>query len=135
MALKHGNTAVFKVGATNLSTFTNSIDFKLAADSHDVTTFGATGHKYQGGLTDGTISLAGFYDDAASATPKVTFAGAAGTTVTWTYQPEGLGDGLAQYTGSAVITSYSESTPVADMITWAAELQISGAVVADDQEA
>lgn len=133
MAFVHGKNTVFKIGSTNLSAYTNDVTLKRAADSHDTTCFGQTGHTYAGGLTDGTISVKGVYDDGDATNPRVTFQGALGTTLTWTYQAEGTTSGNPQITGSGVLTAYEESAPVADMITWSAELQITGAVTTTDQ--
>ena len=133
MAFVHGRSAVFKIGSTDLSAYTNSIEVKRAADSHDITAYGAVGHAYQGGLTDGTLSVSGIYDDGDVTAPRLTFQGALGTTLTWTYQAAGTTAGRPSNTGSGVLTSYEESAPVADMVTWAAELQITGAVTTTDQ--
>lgn len=133
MAFIHGKSGVFKQASTDLSLFCNSVEFKQSADSHDVTNFGSTGHEYQGGLTDGTVSVEGIYDDGASGTPRLVIQAAIGTVVALTHQPEGAGTGKSQTTCSALVTSYEESAPVADMITWKAEYQISGAVTIADQ--
>jgi len=133
MAFVHGKSAVFKISSTDLSTFVNSVEVKRSGDSHDITAYGATGHAYQGGLTDGTVSIKGTYDDGDASNPRITFQGALGTTLTWTYQAAGTTTGRPQLTGSGVLTSYEESAPVADMVTWAAELQITGAVTTTDQ--
>lgn len=133
MAFRHGKSTVFKIASTDLSAFVNSVEVKRAADSHDTTCYGATGHAYAGGLTDGTVSVKGVYDDADSANPRITFQGALGTTLAWTYQAAGTASGAPQLTGNAVLTAYEESAPVADMVTWSAELQITGAVTTTDQ--
>lgn len=133
MAFIHGKSAVFKIGSTDLSAFVNSVEVKRAGDSHDITAYGATGHAYQGGLTDGTISIKGIYDDADSSNPRVTFQGALATTLTWTYRAAGTAAGRPELAGSGVLTSYEESAPVAEMVTWTAELQITGAVTTTDQ--
>ena len=56
MPMVHGKSGSILVNAKDVSAFTSSIEWKTSADSHDVTTFGATGHNYAGGLTDGTAS-------------------------------------------------------------------------------
>lgn len=133
MAFIHGKNAVFKQDASDLSAYCDSIEVKQAADSHDVTNFGSTGHEYLGGLTDGTVSVKGTYDDGTAPTPRLTIQSALGTVVSLTIRSEGTATGKSQTTCSALVTAYEESTPVADMITWTAEYQISGAVVISDQ--
>ncbi len=134
MAFIHGRNTVITVNAVDLSAFTSSSDFDVSQDSHDVTTYGNDGHVYQGGLTDGTFSMEGTYDDGAAG-PRGTLQALAATNLPTTVvrQPEGAGMGLTQDTFSALVTGYSESDPVDDMITWSCEFQISGDVVTADQ--
>lgn len=133
MAFVHGKNAVVKVGTNDVSAFTNSVDFEQSADTHDTTTFGQTGHTYAGGLTDGKVSLKGLYDSTASTGPRDAIQAILGTNVAFNYQPEGTGTGKPDTTGNVVVNSYKESAPVADMVTWEAELTISGAVTTSDQ--
>lgn len=133
MAFSHGKNAVFKIGTNDISVYTNSVDFDQTADTHDTTCFGQTGHTYQGGLTDGKVQLKGLYDNTASTGPRAAIEGLLATTVAFTYEPEGTGTGKPQTTGNAVVNSYKESAPVADMVTWEAELTISGAVTSAAQ--
>ena len=96
--------------------------------------YGLDGKRYASGLTDGTFSMEGFYDDAAASTPRLVLAPLlGGAAVTVLRQPEGAGSGLAQDSFSAIVTSYEESSPVDDMVAWSAELQISGDVDQTDQ--
>lgn len=133
MAFVHGKGAIFKVGTNDISAFTNSVEFEATADTHDTTTFGQTGHTYAGGLTDGKVQLKGLYDNTTSTGPRDAIDAVLGTSVAFTYQPEGTGTGKVETTGNAVVKSYKETAPVADMVTWEAELTISGAVTTDVQ--
>lgn len=132
MAFVHGKGTAFMVDSVDLSAFINNVAEKRSADSHDTTTFGQTGHTYQGGLTDGTYTLTGTYDNGASATPKVTLEGALGTVVDFEYDEE-TGTGKSSTTGDVLVTAYEETAPVADMITWSSTLQISGTVTVGAQ--
>jgi hypothetical protein len=51
-----------------------------------------------------------------------------GLLVAAVYRPEGTGSGRPQQTCNVLVTTYMESSSVADMIKWKADLQISGAV-------
>lgn len=135
MAFTHGKDTYVSVNGTDMSDFTNSTEIEREADTHDVTTYGNNNgaHRYQGGLTDGTGSLGGIYDNAASGSPRVVLEPLLGDTVTIVYRPEGTGTGLPEKTCSAVLMNYNESAPVADMVTWAVELQIDGAVTTAPQ--
>lgn len=133
MAMVHGKTGAILVNAKDVSPYTNSIDWDQSADTSDVTCFGATGHAYFGGLTDGKVSLKGIYDNTASVGPRAAVQASLGASVAFVYKPEGTGTGKPQSTVQVVVNSYKESVPVADMITWEAELTISGAITTISQ--
>ncbi|WP_051362938.1 hypothetical protein [Amycolatopsis thermoflava] len=120
----HGKNLVVMINTTDISEFCNSVAPKRSADSHDTTTFGKKSKTYQGGLLDGTVSIEGFYESGTTG-PKTILEGALGTTVDFVYRPEGTGSGKPEQSGDAVVTSYEETAPVADMITFKAELQLS----------
>lgn len=129
MAFIHGKGVSLTVDGDDLSAYTNSCEVKLAADSHDVTCMGKTAHDYRSGLTDGTVTLKGVYDDSATG-PQLTFQPALGAgLVTCVYKPEGgTGAGKPIWTFSVTVTAYEESAPVAEMITWTAEMQMASAI-------
>lgn len=135
MAKVHGKNGAILVGTADCSPFTNSIDWDTSADTHDTTTFGNTGHVYAGGLTDGKVSLKGIYDNTTVTGPRAALQAHLGGSVAFKYRPEGVGDGLPESSCSVVVNSYKESVPVADMISWEAELTISGAVTTAAQGA
>lgn len=134
----HGKATYFAVedsgGATlrNISPYLNSVDFNQSNDTHDNSTFGVTGHTYQVGLTDGTITLKGFWDKTASTGSNTVLQSLLGVgttaTVGFEYGPEGNATGKLKKSGEAVLESYQESAPVADLVTFTATLKISGAV-------
>jgi hypothetical protein len=128
MAQVHGKTGAILVNAKDCSAFTNSIEWDQSADTHDTTTFGQTGHVYAGGLTDGKVSLKGIYDNTAVTGPRAAVQSSLGATVAFKYRPEGIGTGKPESTCNVVVNSYKESVPVDDMISWEAELTISGGV-------
>lgn len=129
MAFKHGKGTVVSVNAVDLSVFTNSCDFNTSSDSHDTTTFGKTAHTFQSGLTNGTCTLKGIYDDG-MAGPGLTLRPLlGGASHTLLYKPEGTGTGKPQRSASVILTAYNESAPVADMITWQADFQLTDAIV------
>jgi hypothetical protein len=132
MAFVHGKAGYISVDSNDISAFANSITPKRSADSHDTTTFGKNAHVYAGGLLDGTIDIEGIYDNGATG-PKAVLEPLLGTVVDWEYRPEGTGTGLPKQTGDALIMSYEETTPVADMITWKASLQLSDVVTSAEQ--
>ncbi|MGH9251141.1 MAG: hypothetical protein ACRD0W_16695, partial [Acidimicrobiales bacterium] len=132
MAFIHGKGSVYLLNSVDLSTFGTSMEFERSADSHDVTTYGKNSHVYLGGLGDGTATLEGVYDDGAMG-PRATIEPLIGTVVPFVHRPEGTGTGKPGDTVNVLVVSYSESSPVADMITWSTELQMAGDVVTADQ--
>lgn len=132
MAFKHGKDTVITLNAIDISAFTNSTTQGRESDSHDVTTYGKTAHVYNGGLLDGTVTLAGIYDDGATG-PRTVIEPLLGTNVTFTFKPEGTGAGKPEDSVNVLVMSYEETAPVADMISWSCELQMSDAVTTTDQ--
>lgn len=125
MTFVHGKDTYVNLDGHDLSPYTNSTTYNNTADSHDVTTYGKTRHVYFGGLGDGTCTLQGIYDDTAAG-PRAIIKPLVGTIVTFVFRPEGTGGpGDAV---DALVTAYNESNPVADMIQWTCELQLSDTI-------
>lgn len=132
MAQIHGKGAIVTLASDDLSAYCNNIAPKRSADSHDVTTFGSSSHKYHGGLLDGTVTLTGLYESGMSG-PKAVVEPLLGTNVVLTVKPEGTGTGKPLDTVTVLVTAYEETIPVADMITWSCTLQCSGDLVTTSQ--
>lgn len=133
MAFVHGKGSVVTLGGDDLSAYTNSVEFSRSADTHDVTTFGKNSKVYAGGLKDGTCTLEGIYDNTAMTGPGAVIRALLGTTSELIWQPEGLGTGKPTFTVDCVVNSYEESAPVAEMITWSCEVQLSDDVAETPQ--
>ncbi len=127
MAFVHGKGTVVKLNSVDLSAFTDNTAFSAAADEHDVTTYGATGHVAAGGLTNGSVTLTGTYDDGVTG-PGPTISALMGTVTAFEYLPKGTGTGKPKRSCQVLVAGYDETAPVADMIKWTAKLTISGAV-------
>lgn len=132
MAFVHGKNTVFTLGGNDLSAFTNTSSFTRGADSHDVTTYGKSDHCFAGGLGNNSWSAGGIYDNGATG-PRDIIEPMVGTVVTLIRKPEGSGTGLPQDSVSVLITSYVETSPVADMVSWSVEGQCSDAVTSTNQ--
>jgi hypothetical protein len=129
MAFVHGKGVVSTIDGDDLSAYSNSITFTRTADTHDVTTFGRNAKVYQSGLTDGTASVEGIYDSTALVGPGAVFRPLlGGLAVPLVYRPEGTGAAKPEAEVDVVVSSYEESAPANDMITWTVELQFSGAI-------
>lgn len=125
MSFVHGKNTFVSLDGVNISTATNNTTFERNADTHDVTTYGKDSHVYSGGLKNGTVNLAGFYDSTAVTGSAAVLRPMVGETVPYVFRPEGTGSGKPQATVDVVVTKYVETAPVADMVTWSADLQLS----------
>ena len=124
-----GKSAVFKIDDTSgteriISDVLNSVDFPETTDTAEVTAFGASSRSYIVSLESATISISGMYDATVDGYLK---GGAEPASRTFTYQPTGT-SGESQYSGECILTSYSLSSPVGDVVTFSADFQVTGAV-------
>lgn len=126
MTFVHGKDTFVSLDGDDLSPYTNSTTYNNTADSHDVTTYGKSRKVYVGGLGDGTCTLQGVYDDGAGG-PRAVIKPLLGTVVPFVFRPEGVGGPTDMV--DALVTAYNESNPVADMIQWTCELQLSDTIV------
>lgn len=134
----HGKDSQFlledSAGTTlrNISPYCDSVEFNQENDNHDNTTFGAEGHTFAGGLTNGTISIGGLFDKTALVGPHTVLQSLVGfeTPVGFEYGPEGNTAGQVKLSGECLLETYSTSAPVADLVKFTATLRISGSVTA-----
>lgn len=128
MAFKHGKDTVVKLNAKDLSAYTNTSNFEKNSGSHDVTCYGKGAHVFNGGLLGGTGSMGGVYDNTAVSGPRAAIEPLVGTNVTFIRQPEGTGSGKPQDSVNVLVTKYTETNPVADMVTWQCDMQFSDVI-------
>lgn len=130
MAVLNANNASFQITANEIGPYCNSIEFTRQNDVVDVTTFGNTGHKYTATLTDGGINIAGVWDKTATVGSYTVLSAQVGDLdgAAFIYGPEGSATGKVKYSGTAILDTYAESAPVADVVRFTATFKISGAV-------
>lgn len=136
MAFAHGKGAAFQLddssgSLVDLSSYLDEVSFPRSIETGETTTFQDTSKTYVVGLRDSTLSLSGKYDPTADAHFSAVDANlAAGSisSVSFEYGPAGSASGAIKYSGEALLTSYEVSSPVADVITFSAELQVTGDV-------
>lgn len=113
----------------------NTSTLERTRDKHDTTLYGADAHDYDPGLADGTSTLAGVYEKGATGAPTVLKdLHASGEKVPMIRRPEGTGAGLPEETATAFVEKYTESAPVADMVSWSCDLQLTS-VITDGTQA
>jgi len=128
---RHGKNSVFKVDnsggtLTNISDVLNNVSMPREVETVETTSFGSSYRSYVVGFQNATISIEGTWD----ATVDAHLAGILGqdATVSFEYGPEGSTTGYVKYTGEAYMTSYETSGAVGEVVTFSAELQVSGAI-------
>ena len=125
----HGKGTKITVDGDDISAYTNTSEHEKTGDSHDVTTYGKSAHVKAGGLLDGKFTAGGVYETKSTATsPAAVLTPIVGTVVEIVRQPEGTGTGKPTATFDALITKYVETAPVADMVSWSMEAEVSDAV-------
>lgn len=132
MSFVHGKNTYVSVNSTDLSAFTNTSEYSRNPDTHDVTTYGKNDHVFSGGLGNGTFSMGGIYDSGVSG-PRAILKPLEGQQTRIVRRPEGTGSGKPQDQFDAIVQNYVETSPVADMIAWTCEFQMSGAVTGTAQ--
>jgi hypothetical protein len=130
MAYAHGRSTFISLGGDEIKCTTSSLETMV--DKHDVTVYGAEVHDFDRGLGNGTATLGGIYDSGAAGPPALIKA-VLGTKVAFVRRPEGTGSGLPEQTATVLVEKYTETSPVADMVTWSLDLQLTTAVVETTQ--
>jgi hypothetical protein len=128
MAFRHGKNASLTIATKDISAFMDSMDLSFDLDTADTTAFGATWKTAIGGVPGGKMDCSGYYDPTATTGPGAVLVPLllAGTLTTALIYPGGTASGQSLYTvtSGAIVTSYTESSPVGGIVTWKASVQI-----------
>lgn len=126
MSKIHGKKTVVLLGGVELTQYANNSQLDWEPDNHDTTTYGKDDHVFNAGLGNGSGTLSGFYDSTASTGPRAVIQPLLKVSdVPFVHRPEGTGAGLPQDAVNCVIKKYTQTHPVADMVTWSVDLQFS----------
>tara|TARA_R100000655_G_scaffold1922_1_gene7221 strand:+ start:2144 stop:2551 length:408 start_codon:yes stop_codon:yes gene_type:complete len=125
----HGKSTDFAIDDTggssrNISDTLTDVSFPQTIDTAETTAFGSSNKSYIVGLKDTTISVSGIWD----ATVDGYISGTEPASRSFIYGPAGSTGGNVKYTGEAIMTNYSVSNPVGDVVTFSMDLQVTGAV-------
>ena len=125
----HGKSTNFSLDDTggtsrDISDVLVSVDFPEIVETAETTAFGSTSKSYIVGLRDATISVSGIWD----ATVDGYIIGTEPATRTFIFGPAGSTSGSVKYTGECILTNYSVSSPVGDVVTFSLDLQCTGGV-------
>lgn len=135
MSFHHGSRAFFSVDGNDLTAFCDNVDFSRPQDVAESSTFGTDAKTYIGGMSDGTVSISGKWDETAVTGPDAVltslFGTVAGAAVEFEFGPEGGDAGMIRYTGNVIMTGYNVTAPIGDVVAFTADFQISGAITTD----
>lgn len=128
MAFVHGRLAEFTFNSVALTTFCDSLEIGIEVDTAEVTAFGDAWKEFIAGTAGGTISISGSWDPTTTTGPASALAATIGTAPK-TFIAEPGGAAVTQHrTGSAIMTSYTETADVGDKVAFSAEFLITAAV-------
>lgn len=126
----HGKSTNFQLDDTSgtirdISNTVTSVDFPETLDTAETTAFGSSAKSYIVGLTDATISVSGIWD---ATVDGYIAGGAEPASRSFVFGPAGSTVSNVKYTGEAIVTSFSISNPVGDVVTFSLDLQVTGAI-------
>lgn len=126
MAKVHGRHQVITIGGDPVKVNTSQLE--RGGDGHDTTLSGDDDHVVSPGLGTGKFSCGGVYDSTAMTGPAAVIKPLINTIVEVVRQVEGAGTGKPEETFDIHLEKYTETAPVADMVTWALDGTVSGGV-------
>jgi len=104
--------ASITINAVALSSSANSVTLTYEVDSVETTSFGATGHTFQGALQNNSLEVA-FFQDFAAANVEATIYPLVGTTTTVIIKPTSAATSATNPTYTLSGTYLASHTPVA----------------------
>jgi len=125
----HGRLAVLKVATLDISLSCKTSALEESADVHDTSGYGVANRTKAGGLIDGKFTASGTYDIGTVTGTPLALEGQRGNTLALILQATGAGTGKQQDVFSAVLAKFTKSVPVDEMVSWAAEFEITGPIV------
>lgn len=118
------------LGSDDLSAYLDNIEWANSRETGETTTYGAASDykTHVAGLKDSSFSISGKFDSTATTGPRAVLNVAlnSDTATTAKIREEGTGSTLPEIEVSCFCTSYTESVPVADVITFSADFQCTG---------
>lgn len=136
----HGRNTFFTIQDSantvhNLSPVLKQVGFPVTLDTPDTTAFGSTVKTYVVGIKDAKFSCSGMYDAGADAVLQGIFGFS--TPRAFQYGPQGPNaasggsNAFIRYSGVALLTNYSVTGAVGDMIGFTCDFQVSGSITRD----
>jgi hypothetical protein len=115
MAVLTLTNASITINSVALSDRANSLTLNYEVDSIEVTAFGDTGHKFQGGLQNNSLEVT-LMQDFATSNVEATVYGLVGTTTTVVVKPTSAAVGATNPSYTLAGTYLASHTPVAGAV-------------------
>lgn len=131
MGTYHGKATEFTIDGNDLSAFVTDVEGPaFEVDVAETTAKASAAKTYVEGHEGSTFTISGRWDDTATTGPDDVLHGIkGGGEKPFEIGLGGLGtSGDVEYTGNAILTSYTPSSPLADVVTFTADFQVSGLV-------
>jgi len=126
---RYGAKALVTVNAVDLSAYCDEGGLDVGIDTAETTTFGASWKTFIEGLASSKFSLKGNFDPTAATGPAAVLTGLiGGGAKTVVFNPAGTATGELKRTVSAIMTGYTEASPVGGKVPFTATFQGTGAV-------
>ncbi len=126
---RYGAKALVTVNAVDLSAYCDDAGIDVGVETAETTTFNASWKTFIEGLASAKFSLKGNFDPTVSSGPAAVLTGLiGGGAKTIVFNPAGTAVGELKRTVSAILTAYTESSPVGGKVTFTAAFQGTGAV-------
>ena len=133
MVFSHGKGAYFALDTlaagnalSNVSDWTDTTDLNRVIEAGETTTYGDDNKTYIVGLEDHTIALGGKWDPALNTVMVGT--GASEVIRDFEFGPAGNSTGDVKFSGDCIVTNFSISVSVDGVVTWSADMQVTGDV-------
>lgn len=130
MAFIHGKSAIVLLNGYNASAYFNELSASRSVETAETTAFGSSAKTYITGLMDGTASLSGMFDGAASAyDAQIASVLGSSTNSVLTFSQQGsLAIGTRLIATAGKHTSYEVTAPVGDVVSANTEIQADGGI-------
>ena len=126
---RYGAKALVTVNAVDLSAYCDDAGLDVGIDTAETTTFSATWKTFIEGLAVAKFSLKGNFDPTVTTGPAAVLTGLiGGGAKSVVFNPAGTATGELKRTVSAILTAYTEGSPVGGKVSFTAAFQGTGAV-------
>jgi predicted secreted protein len=128
VAFRHGKNAALAFNAVQLGAFGNEGSINLDIDTSETSAFGQNWKSYLSGQGGGTVTFSGHYDPAAGGPGPTITPRLFSDSTAFVFYPGGNTSGQTSWTGTCIVTNYTESASTTDRVNFSVTLQTTGTV-------